>query len=114
MPFNITKEINKTNFILDVIGAKQEALSINLANINTPGYVRQDVSFEQYLGQHSPLETKLSQKLGSTALPEERDRKVNLTEELAAMQRNSLYYTIAARRISKLVQEIKTVTQLGR
>lgn len=106
-------EINKTQFTLDVIGAKQEALSTNLANINTPGYVRRDVNFEQYLGQNRPLETKLSQKLGSTAMPE-KDKKVNLTEELAAMQRNNLYYTIAARRVSKVVQEIKTVTQLGR
>ena len=114
MVFNITKHINKTGCVLDVIGARQEALSTNLANINTPNYVRRDVKFEQYLGQNKPLETELSQKLGSVGLPDEEDKQVNMTEELAAMQRNSLYYSMATRRVSNLVQEIKTALQVGR
>ena len=114
MPFNLNKEIDKTDFILDLIGAKQKALSTNLANINTPGYVRQDVSFEQYLGNYSkPLETDLSRRMGSVAMPEQ-EGEVNMTEELVAMQKNALFYTMASRRVSKLIENLKTVTQLGR
>ncbi|HSA06560.1 MAG TPA: hypothetical protein P5556_05230 [Candidatus Gastranaerophilales bacterium] len=115
MSFGFDKEINKTNFILDIIGAKQKALSTNLANINTPGYVRQDVKFDQYLGSlDKPLETDLSKKMGSISLPEEGNDRINMTEELAEMQRNSLFYTIATRRISKVFEDLKTVSQLGR
>ena len=114
MIFNISKTINHNKYFLDLIGAKQEALSANLANINTPGYVRQDVKFEQYLGNSKPLETGLSRQMGSTALPDEENKRVNMTEELVEMQRNSIFYSIASRRISKLAQEIKTVVQVGK
>ncbi len=115
MPFNLNKEIDKTNFILDLIGAKQKALSTNLANINTPGYVRQDVSFEKYLGSYGkPLETDLSRKMGSVSPVREEKQEINMTEELIAMQKNSLFYAVAARKISKVLEEIRTVTQMGR
>lgn len=114
MPFSLNKEIDKTDFILDLIGAKQKALSTNLANINTPGYVRQDISFEQYLGNYDkPLETDLSRRMGSVSLSDE-EGKVNMTEELVAMQRNALFYTMATRRASKIIEDLKSVTQLGR
>ena len=114
MVFGITNNIDKNGFYLSLIGAKQEALGANLANINTPNYVRKDVKFEQYMGNSKPLETDLSVKMGSTSLPGEENKKVNMTEELVSMQRNSLFYSIASRRVSKLAQEIKTVIQLGR
>jgi len=115
MPFNLNKEIDKANFILDIIGARQEALSTNLANINTPGYVRKDISFEKYLGSYNKaLETDLSRRMGSVTLPKQGEEGINMTEELAAMQRNALFYTIASRRTAKLIEEIKTVSQIGR
>lgn len=114
MSFGFHKELNKTNFVLDLIGARQEALSKNLANINTPAYVRQDVSFQEHIGKlNTPLETELSKKMGSI-IPKMEGGKVDLTEELAAMQKNALFYSIASRRASMLIQEIKTVLQVGR
>lgn len=115
MPFHLTEELDKTNFILDLIGAKQKAVSTNLANLNTPGYVRNDVDFEQYLKSYNkPLETDLSRRMGSMSLARGGEQEINMTEELIAMQKNALFYTVATRRASKILEELKTVTQIGR
>lgn len=115
MPFNLNKDIDKTNLVLDLISVRQKANSTNLANINTPGYAKQEVHFEQYLDTlNKPLETQLSKKLGPCPVMADEDAKVVVQEELMSMQRNSLLYTIASRRVSMLIQEMKTVTQLGR
>ena len=61
--------IIKTNLMLDLISQRQRALSTNLANMDTPNYVRKDISFDQYLGtMNNPLETELSIKLGPSGL----------------------------------------------
>jgi len=115
MPFNLTGIIDQNKRILDIAGAKQKALSENLANINTPGYVRQDIKFENYLGgMNKPLETDLSREMGAVSLPEQDGGKVNMMEELIAMQKNSLFYTLATRRISIVAKNIKAAIQLGR
>ena len=107
--------IDKTNMLLDLITVKQQALSSNIANMNTPGYVRQDVSFEQYIGKlDNPLETKMAKNIGPCPLIEERQGKVNIAEELMAMQKNSLFYSVATRRANSLIQELKTVAQVGK
>lgn len=115
MPFNIDSQLDKTNLILDLISVKQQSLSSNIANVSTPGYARQDIDFEQYIGKlNSPLETKMAKKIGPCPIVEEREGKVNVAEELMAMQKNSLFYSIATRRANSLIQELKTIAQLGR
>ncbi len=115
MAFSFNGSIDKTNMILDILGVKQKALSSNIANVNTPGYVRQDISFEQCLGQlDSPLETKMSKKMGANPIMEEKQGKVNISDELIAMQKNALFYSVATRRANSLFQELKTIAQLGK
>ena len=115
MPFNIDSQLDKTTRMLDLIGVKQQALSSNLANMNTPGYARQDISFEQYLGKlDSPLEAKMEQKLGLGPTVDDRGGKVDVTTELMAMQKNSLFYSVATRRANSLIQELKTIAQIGK
>jgi len=106
---------DKSNLILDLITKRQEAVSANIANANTPGYVRQDISFGEYLDTlGSPLETKLSQKLGPSPIMYSRGGEVSTAKELMTMQKNMLYYTIATRRVNTTIQEIKSIAQLGR
>lgn len=115
MSLNIDAQLDKANLILDLISVKQESISSNIANVSTPGYARQDVNFEQYIGKlNSPLETQMAKKIGPCPLMEETDGKVNIAEELMAMQKNSLFYSIATRRASSLIQELKTVVQVGK
>lgn len=107
--------IIKTNLMLDLISQRQRALSTNLANIDTPNYVRKDISFDQYLGtMNNPLETELSIKLGPSGLIEEQGVGVDATYELAEMQKMSVMYSVAARKMSAIINEMKTVANVGK
>ena len=106
----------KVNLVMDLISQRQRALSSNVANIDTPGYVRKDINFQQYLGSmNSPLETELSAKLGPSAIIEDREEgPINPARELTEMQKNSVMYTIATRRMTTLISELRTVLNVGK
>ncbi len=71
--FTPLDNMGKVTLMMDLITQKQRALGSNLANIDTPGYVRRDIDFADYLNSmNSPLETKLSEKLGPSGVIEER------------------------------------------
>ena len=107
--------IDKTNMVLDLISSRQEALSGNLANIDTPGYVRRDIDFSQYINSmNSPLETQLSQKLGPSGVISELEAKLSPEDELALMQKNSILYAMATRRMSSTITELRTVLNVGK
>jgi len=115
MNLNSHNSIDKTNLILDIIAKRQEVIGANLTNVNTPGYVRQDINFEQYLGSlNSPLETALSKKLGVSPMMDTEGGDVNPAQELILMQKNALFYTLATRRVTSAIQELKSIAQLGR
>jgi flagellar basal-body rod protein FlgB len=115
MNFVPNSVFDKTNLILDLLTKRQEAVSSNIANVNTPGYVRQDINFGEYLNTLGcPLETKLSQKLGPSPIMYQKGGEVIMSQEMLAMQKNLLYYTIATRKINSTIQEIKSIAQLGR
>lgn len=105
----------RINLMMDLIAQRQSALSANVANMDTPGYVRKDISFGQYLGSvSSPLETELSTKLGPSAVIQDREEgPINAARELTEMQRNSILYTVATRNMSTLVNEMKTAINVG-
>ncbi len=108
--------LGKVNLYLDMVSQRQRALSANLANIDTPGYVRKDINFSQYLGTvNSPLETQLSSKLGPSAIIEDRQvGPIDPAKELTEMQKNSLLYSVAARRMTTLISELRTVLNVGK
>jgi len=115
MSFIPEDSIDKTNLILDLITKKQQTIGANLTNAHTPGYQRQDICFEQYIGSlNSPLETKLSKKMGPSPLMNKNGGQVSVSQELVDMQKNMLYYTMATRRVTSVIQELKTITQLGK
>ena len=116
MTFSSIDPMNNTGEILDLIAKKQKVIGENLANIDTPGYVRKDINFGQYLGNGtSPLETKLSSKLGPSPVGEEEvGGEVNPANELMALQKNALLYTMATRRMSSIITEMKTVINVGK
>ena len=108
--------MGKVSLMMDLISQRQRALGSNIANVDTPGYIRQDINFGQYLStMNSPLETQLSEKLGpSHVAMEHSEEKVNSAEELLKMQENSILYTMATRRMTNLVTEMKTVINVGK
>ena len=116
MTFTSLDSMGKTSLMLDLISQKQRALGSNVANVDTPGYVRRDIDFSQYLGtMNSPIETKLSTALGPSGVIEDRrEQEIDIAEELAEMQKNSLMYTMATRRMSNIITEMKTVINVGK
>ncbi len=116
MTFTSIDSMSKTNLMLDLISQRQRALGSNVANVDTPGYVRRDIDFSQYLGSmNSPLETKLSTELGPSGVIEDRrSKEIDIAEELTEMQKNSILYTMATRRMSNIITEMKTVINVGK
>ena len=106
--------IQKSQLFLDLIAARQEAVSGNIANMDTPNYVRKDVEFSQYLNTvNSSLETKLSQRLGPSGIMETQEKMLSAEDELALMQKNSILYAMAAKQMTSAINEIKTVINVG-
>ena len=107
--------IGRTLNALDLIAQRQKALSSNLANMDTPNYKRKDISFTQYLGgTANPLETALAAKMGPSPVSvETSDEKVDPATELSEMLKNSLLFTVAARRMTSIITEMRTVINMG-
>lgn len=108
--------IDKVGSMLNLISQKQKALSVNLANIDTPNYVRQDIDFSQYLnGASNTIETKLSNTLGASPfLTQTSNEKVSPANELMEMQKNSLLYAMAVRNISSTISQMRTAINVGK
>lgn len=108
--------ISRTLTALDLISEKQRLLSTNLANMDTPNYIRKDISFEQYMGGAvSPLETKLSAKMGPSPvmMSSSFDSVVDPATELSEMQKNYILYTMATRRMTSIISEMRSAVNMG-
>jgi flagellar basal body rod protein FlgB len=116
MTFLSVDSMDNTSFILNLIAKKQKVIGENLANVDTPGYVRKDISFGKYLGNSgTTLENKLASTLGPSPIAEERsDEEINPANELMELQKNSLLYSMATRRMSNIINEMKTVINVGK
>lgn len=114
--FTSLDHMGRVGLMLDLITQRQVALGSNLANMDTPGYVRRDIDFSEYLGtMNSPLETKLSEKLGASAIISERTyEEIRPDKELMELQNNAILYTMATRRMSNIITEMKTVINVGK
>ena len=114
--YSTLDSMGRVNLMMDLITQKQRALGSNIANVDTPGYVRRDIDFADYLGTlGNPIETKLSQQLGPSAVIEERQHEqIEPAKELFELQQNSLLYTMATRRMSNIITEMKTVINVGK
>ena len=113
--YNPIDSIDGGTRLLGLIAARQKMLSNNISNMDTPGYTRQDISFSQFLAPEvSPLETKLSQKMGTkTIWSEFSDEKVDIGKEFAEMQKNYLTYTLATRKVSSTITQMRTAINMG-
>lgn len=108
--------MNSTGSILDLIAKRQKVIGENLANIDTPGYQRKDLNFAQYLDDNSsPLEARVTEKFGTPPVYETTSNElINPADELMELQKNSLLYTMATRRMSNVITEMKTVINVGK
>ncbi len=113
-----TEMLNTPTKMLSLVSKRQEALSDNIANMHTPGYVRKDVDFSQYLSSDSAsrLENKITEKFGVSPVTSASGAEgeiISTEDELANMQENYLLYAMAVRNLSSTITEIKTALNVS-
>ena len=112
---------------------RQEVISDNIANVNTPKFKRSDVVFESLLAKELGLDDdKKKLKMVRTndrhlpmAPPDSRaaariqlddsttmrvdDNNVDIDAEMASLAKNQIYYSAMAKKIGGYIQSVKTV-----
>lgn len=125
---NIYDYVNVLDKAADASWMRQEAISNNIANVNTPGYKRQDVAFEDSLQEAiSNLRYRsIDEKVANLSKADLRIRSytdssgfsyrldgnnVDIDTENAALARNQLKYNALVDSINHEFSMIKAVTQ---
>jgi flagellar basal-body rod protein FlgB len=125
---NIRKiQMSKTNSIIAIIeagikaeGLRQKAIANNVANLETPGYRRIDVKFEELLAKSldssgsvdlSKLEPQIYRPRQTPVKSNGND--VSLESEVGAMIKNSLRYTTYIRLLNRKYRAIELAMNAG-
>lgn len=125
---NIYDYVNVLDKAADASWMRQEAISNNIANVNTPGYKRQDVAFEDSLQEAisnshyrstdekvanlSKADLRIRSYTDSSGFAYRLDgNNVDIDTENAALARNQLKYNALVDSINHEFSMIKAVTQ---
>ena len=112
---------------------RQEVISDNIANVNTPKFKRSDVVFESLLAKElgldddkkklkmvrtrdrhlprAPLDSRAVARIqldDSTTMRVD-DNNVDIDAEMASLAKNQIYYNAMAKKIGGYIQSVKTV-----
>lgn len=127
-----TKTLEKA---LDASWLRNEAISQNVANVDTPGYKKKTVSFEEYLNQssdnsvkgirtdnrHIPIgennvddiEIKVSEDNKSLSMRLD-GNNVDIDSEMSELAKNNLKYNTLIQSMNAQFKRIKSVISEGR
>ena len=95
--------------MLDFTAKRQEAISANLANLDTPGYQAKDVQFSDTLAGVSSIEdVDLSD---GNVKPN--GNNVDLEKQMTTMTQNGLQYMLLVEYLRSDIQSIKTAITEG-
>lgn len=109
---------------LDVGWLRNEVISDNIANVDTPGYKRRDVLFKDHLVselQNSHINVKSKINSGETkVVTEDTDysyridgNNVDIEREMAIMAENTLKYNTLIQRVSGQFNKIRSIIKGG-
>lgn len=119
---------------LDAAWLRNEAISQNIANVDTPGYKRKTVAFEEYLNaakgsikgtrtrpEHIPvglrdvmdIDIKVTEDGNSFTMRLD-ENNVDIENEMAQMAKNTIRYNVLAQKISSDFTKIRSVIKEGR
>jgi|GEM_PF-62738 len=114
---------------LDSAALRHNVISNNIANVNTPGFKRQSVIFEEALRQnklsakrihpkHIPFSTEAKNSVRiiteSDTIYRNDENNVDLDKEMADLAKNTIYYNAIATRLARKFSLLKLVAQGGR
>lgn len=128
------QRINIFKTTMDASWLKNEAISHNLANVNTPGYKRQTVNFENILKDHLQMGDEVRMNtthakhltvngpMGLTPQIEEvRDtsfrtdqNNVNVDIEMSELAKNQLKYSALTQQLNGQLTRLKTAIKSNR
>lgn len=116
---------NQIERALDVAWKRNEIISENIANVDTPGYKRKDVQFESYLNSElkNSLISEKSKLANDTDIKVVYDNSnysyrldgnnVDIEREMAIMAENTIRYYTLINRISSQFDKIRTIIKGG-
>ncbi len=121
LQFQATEQMSKTSNIVDILEAgiraesfRQKAIANNVANLETPGYRRIDVKFEELLAKalDSPGSVDLSEIEPLIYQPKKTPVKsngndVNLETEVGEMVKNTLRHKAYIRLLQKKYRQME-------
>jgi flagellar basal-body rod protein FlgB len=122
---NLLFETHKVEKALDAAWLRNEVISQNIANVDTPGYKRKAVQFEEFLnnemqsGQISQGKSKLAggdinvieDPSGSSYRSD--GNNVDIENEMALLSANSIRYNTLIQKISGDFQKLRSVIKGG-
>jgi flagellar basal-body rod protein FlgB len=98
------------------LGARQQAVAANVANVETPGYLAKTVSFEDSLrsaiDEGSPASMTVSQE-SSLAPTRANGNNVSLDVEIASQVETNLRHQLAIRALNSKYAAIRTALQVN-
>jgi flagellar basal-body rod protein FlgB len=125
------KAIDLQKKALDASWLRQSVLSNNIANVNTPGYKRQDVEFESMLSDflsssklmmskthpkhmdtHGIGEAHIYTETGTSLRID--GNNVNIDTEMAEIAKNSIKYNAMATDVNNQIRRLKAAIRTGR
>lgn len=132
----LTDHIGLREKALDAAWIRNEVIAQNIANVDTPGYKRKAVAFEEYLEdaldkdgfkgfttdrrhiqigggspENTPITVRTEYKDLSTRLDE---NNVDVESEMASMAKNDIRYDTIVQSISDSYKTLKSVISEGR
>jgi flagellar basal-body rod protein FlgB len=111
------KTINLLSDMLDYRSARHKVILSNVANIDTEGYKRSDISFKQILGKTNAIEMSATNqkhfgtkdKENSSIEVTTSEEKVNIDTEMVNLAENHLMYNMTVDMLSRKLKGINTV-----
>lgn len=111
----LTQEISMLSRLMDTAALRTRVIAQNLANHNTPGFTRSEVTFEKLLGEAiqrgdkeaiTRVQPQVEIKHGGEVKPD--GNNVHMENEMADLMKTTILYNIVNRIISGKIEGLKT------
>ena len=120
----VDKSINLLEKMLDVSAIKHKVIANNIANINTPGYKKMEVSFSDQLekvvkdtsvNKFDTLQPKIviAEKEKSETVRND-GNNVDADKEISSLMKNTLSYNIYSQLLAKKMELVKSAIENSR
>lgn len=120
----IDKSVNLLEKMLDVSATKHKVIANNIANINTPGYKKMEVSFAEQLekvikdtsaNKFDAIQPKIVVSKEDTNQAVRNDgNNVDMDKEVSALMKNTLSYNVYTQLLAKKMELVKSAIENSR